>query len=124
MNGPTQTKQQTDASLKTDGGGNIANAEGGKAEINDRAGLYIGILALTISAIGFGYVLNIKDTALAQADVAKAIAHAAQDKADIAEREARMQQYYILEVDGKLTKLGVELPEGGYQRFKEKRGSK
>lgn len=39
----------------------------------------------------------------------------------IAEREARLDQYYILELDGKLIKLGVELPEGGLQRFKENR---
>lgn len=120
----TQEKNLADESVKNEGGG--TQATGGKAEakIEDRTGLYISIVALTLAAIGFGYVLSIKNEAIAQAETAKAIAHAAQDKADIAEREARMQQYYILEVDGKLIKLGVELPEGGYQRFKEKRGSK
>ena len=38
-----------------------------------------------------------------------------------AEREARMQQYYLIEVDGKLIEQGIKPPEGGYQKFKETR---
>ena len=101
-----QEKNLADNSVKAEGGSPVA--QGGKAEakIEDRTGLYLAILAFGIAMLTLGGLI------------------AVWSKAEEAEREARMQQYYILEVDGKLIKLGVELPEGGYQRFKEKRGDK
>lgn len=68
--------------------------------------------------------LQVQAYANARAAAADATSKAANDRAMVAEREARMQQYYLIEVDAKLIKLGMQLPEGGYQRFKEKRETK
>jgi hypothetical protein len=82
--------------------------------------------------LALGYAFNAKDAADSRAIAAEARAHASEvtaqaaaDLAKIAEREARMDEYYIMELDGKVIKLGIELPEGGYQRFKQNhRGDK
>jgi len=79
-----------------------------QATLNDRTGLYIAIIALFSAALSVGL----------------AIRSPAEAAARLSERESRMAQYYIIELDAKLIKLGVELPDGGYQKFKEKRGDK
>lgn len=88
-------------------------------------------VAVAASFLALGFAINsqraadnraLASEALAQTAIAKA--EAAQNKADIAEREARMQQYYLIEVDGKLIRLGINPPDGGYQQFRDKRISK
>jgi hypothetical protein len=83
----TRHEQSQDKSVRVGDGGGAA-AGGGNAEIHDRTGLYISILALAMAGIALGLWLNQAQIieAKVQAGVAKAEAtsHAADTNARVA----------------------------------------
>ncbi len=78
------TPQQT----KVEAGGTYA--AGGSATINDRTALYVGILAVLASGISLSLALD------------------ARLDAQRSERETRMLEMYVLELDAKLVAAGFK----------------
>lgn len=86
---------------KVEAGGSYA-----RAEVHDRTALYVSILAVLFSGI------------------AAALALDARLDAQRAEREARMLEYYVLEVDAKLIAAGVKTDaESIAAKLKKQRGT-
>jgi hypothetical protein len=88
---------------KVEQGGTLNHSS---ATINDRTALYVGILAFGFSCIAVALALD------------------ARLDAQRAEREARMLEYYVLEVDAKLIAAGVKTDaESVANRLKKQRGT-
>lgn len=87
----------------------VCTEEGGTTNINrvivSERGALILIMALLAVLCGIAMVRS----------------ESARDEAQKAERESRMQQYYLLEMDAKLIAAGVKKPEEAIARQQEKR---
>lgn len=93
------TPEQT----KIEQGGTQNNSS---ATINDRTALYVGIIAVLFSGVSFALALD------------------ARLDAQRAERETRMLEYYVLEVDAKLIAAGVKTDaESIAGKLKRQRGA-
>lgn len=65
----------------------------------------IGRTGIIVLVLACGFALGLSGGALV---IASKEGEAAKDKAEIAEREARMLQYYVLEMDAKLVAAGFK----------------
>jgi hypothetical protein len=88
---------------KVEAGGTQNNSS---AVINDRTALYVGVLAVLFSGVSFALALD------------------ARLDAQRAERETRMLEYYVLELDAKLIAAGVKTDaESIAKKLKRQRGT-
>src|SRR5574339_208401 len=66
--------------------------EGGNAEIHDRTGLLVAIVAIGVAFLALGYALNLPNIHRAEMDAVKASNEALAVRVQVAEREARLAQ--------------------------------
>jgi hypothetical protein len=84
-----------------------AGGEGGKAEIHDRTGLYISIIALVFAALAFGAAVMLPSVYAARAEVQESRIAALNDRTEKAEREARVMQERWNDLKVELAKRGI-----------------
>lgn len=98
----TRHEQSQDKSAKSEGSGGAAT--GGNAEIHDRTGLYLSIIALIISAISLGMTTQLPALHAARVEVLV-------DRVATAEREARVMEERWNDLKVELVRRGIPVSD-------------
>lgn len=104
MNSPEKIhpEHSPDKSARTAGAGGAAT--GGNAEIHDRTGLYVSLIALVIAAMALGI-------SLMQPKIIEAQIESLRSDAQTAEREARVMQERWNDLKVELTRRGIPVSD-------------